>query len=159
MTSRAWIGLGLIGLALLVWQRGRIGGAVDALGNVLTMGAPEPSPRVRAMAQAIAKAEGFYVAGSIPQLRNNPGNLKLPHYGGDGIDTFPTVGEGWAALYKQLNLIRTGQSSVYRDLAMTIQEMGAKWAPAGENIAGAWARNVAALLGVPVTTPLSQVLA
>lgn len=157
MNGRIWIGVGLIGLALLVWQRGRVGSAIDALGNVLTIGAPEPSPRVRALAQAIAKAEGFYIPGSIPQQRNNPGNLKLPHYGGDGIDTFPTPGEGWAALYKQLNLIKSGQSAVY-SIGMSIAEMGAKWAPAGvENIAGAWARNVASLLGVPATTPLSQV--
>lgn len=155
-----WIGLGLVGIAVLVWQRSRVGRAVDAIGNVLTIGAPEPSPAIRAMAQAIAKAEGFYVPGSIPQQRNNPGNLKLPHYGGDGVDTFPTPGEGWAALYKQLNLIRDGRSSVYTSLSMTIKQMGEKWAPAGvENIAGAWAKNVASLLGVSVDTPLSRVLA
>lgn len=150
MTERVLIGIGVAALlALALWHRRSIGSAVTA---TTTRG-------VRALAEAIAKAEGYYVAGSIPSRRNNPGNLKLPHFGGDGIDAFPTAAEGWAALYRQIEIIASGRSAYYTP-TMTIRQIGDVWAPSTDrNVPGAWARNVATALGVPVDTPIAQVLA
>lgn len=115
-----------------------------------------PLPIVNA-AQAIARAEGFYVPGSIPQRAHNPGNLKLgePSIAG-GITVFDSDDLGWAALYRQLSLIVTGRSRYY-SLSMSIADMGRIWtATVAEQ--GAWSQNVASALGVSVATPLSQVL-
>jgi len=61
---------------------------------------------VELIAQAIARQEGFYVAGSIAQRNNNPGNLRS--WGTnpivDGYAKFATVEDGWNALYRQITL-------------------------------------------------------
>jgi hypothetical protein len=61
---------------------------------------------VDAIAGAIARMEGFYKAGSLAQRNNNPGNIrrwspKVPVV--DGFSKFPTAGEGWAALRRQVD--------------------------------------------------------
>jgi hypothetical protein len=89
-----------------------------------------------AFAEAIATAEGFGVPGAIPTVRNNPGNLKLT---GDQITTFATAEDGWAALYRQLELMRDDRSSYYRP-TMTIAQAGQIWV--GSDPAGPWVNNV-----------------
>jgi hypothetical protein len=114
------------------------------------------TPVVQDFARAISRAEGFNVAGSIPQRAKNPGNLKLPGYPtiGGGISVFDSIDQGWAALHNQLQLIIDGRSRYY-NLDMTIKDMGDLWeADPGD----AWANNVAADLGVSVNAPLWQVL-
>jgi len=116
-----------------------------------------PQP-IKTVAQAIAKQEGFYVAGSIPQRANNPGDLKvpgLPTLPGTSITQFESIDAGWTALYKQLFLILTGQSAYYH-LDMTIDEMSRVWTTTQQ---GPWAANVASYLGTTTHTPLWQVLA
>jgi hypothetical protein len=117
-----------------------------------------PTSIVR-LGQAIARAEGFYVKGSIPQRAHNPGDLKPPNWSGptlgEGIAVYASDDAGWAALHKQLYAILTGRSSVY-DLDMTIHAMAAKWT-GGDNPTN-WARAVATTLGVTETTPLYQVI-
>lgn len=121
-------------------------------------GGGSPSPAVRSMAQAIARAEGFYVSGSLPARANNPGNLKL---GGaktmNGITIFDTADLGWAALYRQLQLIVENRSAYY-GLGMTLRDMGQRWtATVAEQLA--WSRNVAGMLGVSIDATLREVLA
>lgn len=114
---------------------------------------------IKRMAQAIARAEGFYVAGSVPQRAHNPGDLKVPGWTGptlgDNISVFATDDAGWNALYRQLYLILTGQSAYY-NLDMTIADMARTWTATQQS---AWGSNVAAALGVPTSTPLYMVLA
>jgi hypothetical protein len=120
----------------------RPSGAIDA-----APGAPVPSPAIKAFADAIARAEGFYVANSVPARAHNPGNLKLPGTPtiAGGISVFASDAEGWSKLYRQLNLIVTRQSRVYRP-EMTILEMAQRWtATVSEQTA--WARNVARGIG------------
>lgn len=119
------------------------------------LGRASYSPIVQNFARAIARAEGFYVNGAIPQRANNPGNLKLSGYPTiNGISVFDSVDQGWAALYNQLQLIIEGRSRFY-NLDMTIKEMGDTWeADPGD----AWAINVADSMGVNVSSPLWQVL-
>lgn len=154
--SRALVFAGVaVGAGVFLAYAHRTIGADAALAS----GAPEPSPKIRTAAQAIARAEGFYVAGSIPARAHNPGNLKLggATLGTTGITVFDSDGQGWAALYRQLQLIVDGRSRVY-SLGMSIRAMGAKWtATAHEQLA--WASNVAGVIGVSVDTTLRQVLA
>src|SRR5271157_4273547 len=60
------------------------------------------------LAQAIARMEGFNVAGSVAQRDNNPGNLRSGpgQIGTDagGYAIFPDVTTGYAALDNQINL-------------------------------------------------------
>lgn len=153
MTSRTWVLLAVLGGLVLYLMRNRIN---LGLSNLLPA-----SGKIAAFALAIAKAEGFYSPGTIPATSNNPGDLKIP--GSDnttegGVTIFETIEDGWSALYHQLQIIVDGKSANY-NLDMTIAQMGAKYAPAGDNnIVGAWAKNVAAALGVSVNTPLRAVL-
>lgn len=108
-------------------------------------------------AQAIARAEGFYVSGSIPQRAHNPGDLKVPGLPtlAGGITQFPDDAAGWSALYKQLYRILTGQSAYYTP-DDTIAQMADNWTATQKTI---WGQNVAMFLGVPTSTHLWEVLA
>ncbi len=105
--------------------------------------------------QAIAQAEGFYVAGSIPQTANNPGDLEVGDVGygtlGQGITVFGSVNDGWEALANQINLIVSGQSSNYSPTE-TLAQVGATYSGGDPN----WANNVASILGVSVNTPFAS---
>lgn len=115
---------------------------------------------IKNLAQGIARAEGFYVAGSIPQRAHNPGDLKLPGWTGatlgEGITVFPNDAAGWDQLYKQLYSILTGRSSVY-SLDDTIATMAAKWT--GNDHPDSWASNVARSVSAQTSDPLWAVLA
>lgn len=118
-----------------------------------------PQPLMN-FAQGIARAEGFYVSGSIPARANNPGDLKipgLPTLPGTSITRFDSVAAGWDALYHQLYLILTSQSQVYT-LDMSIAEMSRLWT-ATVTEQPAWAAAVAMQVGASVDTPLWGVIA
>jgi hypothetical protein len=109
------------------------------------------SSKIRRIAQAIARAEGYGVPGAIPTTRNNPGNIKGP----DGvIRTYSTPEEGWQALYRQVLLMLTGESRFYRP-EMSIAEIARIYT--GEAAYMNWARNVSAALGVTPDTRLRDV--
>jgi hypothetical protein len=144
-------GLGAAGL--LVARRAEGAAMTDSKSIV------EYSAKIRAFAEAIAYAEGYYAPGNpIPRRLNNPGDLKIssvPNIGKDasGHLHFATAEDGWLALYRQLQLIINGRSSVYT-LDMTIAQMGARYAEANDN----WVTNVTRRLGVTPQTRLRDVL-
>jgi hypothetical protein len=120
-----------------------------------------PDSLIQAFATAIAKAEGFYVDGSVPQRAKNPGDLTDDGDVGNGfietsgpmgakITIYSTVEDGWAALVKKVARMLNGASHVYT-LDMTILEVGIKYAGSSE-----WARNVAATLGVRTASTLAD---
>jgi hypothetical protein len=135
--------------------KAKAGVKTDASAGLLT----NPTPAIRRFAEAIARAEGFYVAGSVPQRANNPGALILPNWQGprlgkEGQAVFASAEEGWQRLWYQLQLIATGKSSIYL-LNDTIATMARKWAPGGaEN----WARNVSRFLDVSENTRIGELL-
>ena len=92
-----------------------------------------------ALANAIASAEGYGRPGVIPTVRNNPGDL-INSAG--QIQSFGTPAEGWDALYRQLDLIRTGGSRYYRR-TMTMIEFANTWTATEQ---AAWLSNVLASL-------------
>lgn len=142
MTKAAWLGLA-------------IAAAATVAGGVLSL---ETWPAVVVkIGQAIATAEGFFVAGSRAARNNNPGNVTYAFgyatAGQDGpFPIFATLTDGWNALYAQIAAMFDGSSSYYSP-AMTIAQIGLVYAGGDPN----WAANVASTLGVTVNTPLSQV--
>ena len=111
--------------------------------------------------QAIAKAEGFYVADSVPARANNPGDLTDDGDVGLGfiqtsgpygakITIYASEADGWAALYRKVQRMFAGASKVYT-LDLTIMEVAIKYAGSAE-----WAQNVAQQMGVDTRTTLAQ---
>lgn len=142
--------------AVWLWRRSQT--SAPTVGPSGAIGATIASVKVQNVAKAIARAEGFYVSGSIPARANNPGNLKNGGrtLGDTGITIYESAEQGFAALHRQLNLIIAGQSAYY-SLNTTIRQMGQKWtATAHEQLA--WATNVAKTIGVSVDSTLGSVL-
>ncbi len=121
----------------------------------MTSGA-QYDPKIQKIAQAIAKAEGFYVAGSVPARANNPGDLKLGDTGNgtiDGKTIFPDLNTGWQALYHQVGLMISGQSNYY-DSSMTWRDIANTWV--GTTDANNWMLNVVTALGVSPDSTLGD---
>jgi len=107
-----------------------------------------PTDKVKGIANAIAKAEGFFLNGSEPQRAHNPGDLELGDIGNGLLfnkTIFATDADGWNALYHQINLMISGDSNVY-DPSMTWRDIAAKWV--GTSDANNWMLNVTKGLGV-----------
>jgi hypothetical protein len=110
------------------------------------------------LAEAIARFEGYFIAGSLAQRNNNPGNLRswgsLPVR--DGYAVFPTPEAGWAALRRQIELNISRGLNLY-------EFFGGKpgvypgYAPSTDrNDPINYANTVAGWLGVDPTVPLTQ---
>lgn len=111
-----------------------------------------PSLATEKIAQAIARAEGWYVPGSLPRRLNNPGSLKLD---GDNLTRFGTVQQGWNALYHQVELMVTARSAHYHP-GMTWREIARIYT--GGDRPDAWAQNVAIALAVSPDSTLGDYL-
>ena len=117
--------------------------------------------KVETFAQAIARAEGFNIAHSIPNRYHNPGDLKVmargeKYPGQVGIGKaqhviFRNDAAGWAALYHQIDKALAGESKWYRQ-DMTLTQVAKKYA-ANYRL---WAKNVAHNLGVTPDTTLQE---
>ncbi len=126
---------------------------------------PNPTGGVLAMADAIARAEGFYSPGSLPSKAHNPGDLTEGDFGDTGvymtsssgarIIVFPDDQSGWDALYRKLENIANGGSSVYSP-NMTLSELAAKWTTTQQS---SWASNVADSIGADLNSIVGGLLA
>lgn len=118
--------------------------------------------RVQKLAQAIATAEGFFVAGSRSQRDHNPGDMTQDLIGkATGHDgpfvVYASDADGWANLYAQINLWFSGASN-NADGSSTILQLSSFYTtdvPPGAQ--ANWAQNVADNLGVDPGTPISQI--
>ena len=117
--------------------------------------------RVQTLASAIAKAEGFGKAGTIPSRYRNPGDLKVVKdyrypgqvgVGKGGHVIFRSNAYGWDALEHQLSKIADGTSRC--SVNMTLRDFGKRYAGNWR----VWSKNVAHNLGVPLDTQLWEVL-
>lgn len=97
--------------------------------------------RLRRIAEAVAKAEGYGVPGAIPTTRNNPGNIRSA---AGPIATYGTPEAGWQALYNQLSGMLDGSALYPPD--WTIEQVAQRYT--GEAAYMNWARIVAGELGV-----------
>lgn len=107
------------------------------------------------LATLIARMEGWLVPGSLSQINNNPGNLRYVGQAGatgsyQGYATFSTPKAGWAALERQLRLDAAAGD--------TVETFINSYAPPSENDTGNYLRFLVSGLGVPASTPLSQIL-
>lgn len=119
------------------------------------MGFAAPSP----LAAAISQAEGFGVAGAIPTVANNPGDLAIGDIGygvmgSANITKFPDVATGYQALQNQINLIASGQSKAGYPANATIAQVSNIYSG---STSGQWGNNVATILGVTPDTPFAAV--
>lgn len=124
-------------------------------GAVLTSVVPGTTDIVQQFADAIATAEGFFVAGSKSQRSNNPGDIES----NGQIIQYATADDGWAALYHQVYLMFYGGSQNYNP-SMTIGQIGYIYADGLHDPTGAanWSANVAAALGVTTDTTLQALM-
>ena len=117
--------------------------------------------KVEQFAHAIARTEGYYVHGSIPNRCFNPGDLKVMSRGGKypgqtgvckaGHVRFRNGAAGFAALYNEIDKILAGESKFYTP-EMTLQQMGKFYAQNSR----LWAKNLARNLGVSPSTTLQE---
>ena len=117
--------------------------------------------KVEQFAHAIARTEGYYVHGSIPNRCNNPGDLKVMSKGGKypgqtgvckaGHVRFRNGAAGFAALYNEIDKILAGESKFYTP-EMTLLQMGKFYAQNSR----LWAKNLAKNLGVSPSTTLQE---
>jgi hypothetical protein len=109
--------------------------------------------QVQAIAQAFATAEGGLTPGTFPYRTNNPCDIFV----GGSTAGYSSMQDGWNACYNQIELMLSGQSSVYTP-DESISNIAASYAPtsAGNN-PSAWANNVAAALGLSPSQPLTDV--
>lgn len=122
------------------------------------------TPGMQTVAAAIQQQEG-YAPGTLAYTNNNPGNLIYAGQpgatpGAGGFASFPTYQDGLNALYNQINLYATGACGVCGGQPMTIGQMTAVYAPAGQggNNPGLYAQNIANATGATPDTPLSSVI-
>ncbi len=168
MTANQAAALGVLGFGAFWLLNRRTSPLLPGIGDTaLGLGLPVYPRRINDLATAIARAEGFYAPGSIPQRAHNPGNLKSPTWTfpgeiegetlGTGIAKFQSDDAGWNALKRQLMLIVAGESNVY-NLRMTLRQMGDAWT--GNAVEGlAWSNNVGLAYGVGPSTTLGAMLA
>lgn len=107
---------------------------------------------IQRFSEAIARAEGFYTQGSIPQRANNPGDTTDAGDVGNGviqtggpagakITIFSNVTDGWNELYRKVRRMLSGASEVYT-LDMSVEQVGMKYSDDPN-----WGVNVSAALG------------
>jgi hypothetical protein len=106
-----------------------------------------------AIANAIARTEGFFTKGTIPQVHNNPGDIENAH--GQKM-VFATESDGWDALYRQIELMITGRSRIYKP-TMTWIQIGSYYD--GEKLFMDWVSNVTKVLGVEPSSTLGEFIA
>jgi hypothetical protein len=121
-----------------------------------------PTPAMIQLAQAIQTQEGYY-PGSLAYQNNNPGNLVYAGQpgaspGAGGFAAFDTYEDGLQALYNQLNLYANGTCGACGGQPLTIAQMTAIYAPAGQgsNNPTAYANNISAAVGADPNTQLSD---
>lgn len=122
----------------------------------------EPN-KIELLAEAIANAEGFYRAGTVPQRGNNPGDLTtsfgfpvLGKLNSEGVLAFASVDDGWSALKSQVAAMLAGTSRIYNP-GMTILQIAELYT--GGDAAASWAQNVANYLGLSPQNTLMEYLA
>lgn len=121
----------------------------------------DPNDPISNIAQAIAKQEGFGIAGAAPTRNHNPGDISdgASTYGYDKrvtsskVTSFPDDATGWQWLYNKLANIASGQSAVYSS-GMTWLQIGSHWA-ADPN----WGYGVASNLGVDPNSTFADYVA
>jgi hypothetical protein len=122
-----------------------------------------PTPAMQQMAAAIQQMEG-YSPGSVSYTNNNPGNLVYAGQPGatagpNGFAVFDSYQDGLQALYNQLGAYSAGTCSACGGQPLTVAQMTAIYAPAGQgsNDPAAYASFLSSSLGVDPNASLSDI--
>ena len=113
------------------------------------------TPKVVDFAHAIAKAEGFGIARTIPTRCHNPGDLKGTRFDGQvglckgGHARFRDDAAGWSALYQQIEKMMSGSSKHYEP-EMSLRQIARLYAGNSR----VWLCNVTKALRVNPDAPL-----
>lgn len=117
------------------------------------------NPKAPRAATASAKAEGFFIAGSLPARCHNPGDLEIGDVGygvANGKTIFKDDNAGWEALRHQWDLILSGTSHAGYKLTDTIWQVAFRYT--GNDGAEGWAHTFAKELGLNITNTLQDYL-
>lgn len=136
--------------------------ALIFLGTSTTM-ITVPDSVLTKIANAIALAEGYFVANSRAKSNYNPGDLTLDltgkSIGKDGMYVqYANEHDGFEALKRQIALMYSG-SRIYKP-SMTIMDVATRYAPpanAQDTQHINWATIVARSLGVTINTRLNEI--
>lgn len=122
----------------------------------------KPTHPVELLACAIATQEGWFVPGSTPAVRRNPGDLRFANqigaetpenpapFNAQPIATFKSNAYGVTALFRQLWLqVAEGQ---------TVRQIIAQWAPPTENNTSAYLADVLNWTGLAADVPVLELL-
>ena len=125
------------------------------------VGQSDREKKIHAFAHAIALTEGWGTPGTIPSRYHNAGDLKImargeKYPGQVGVGKanhviFRNDAAGYAALYRQIDKMLTGESKFYTQ-EMTLRQVGKFYAQNSKR----WATNMAKYLGVPPSTTLEE---
>ena len=107
--------------------------------------------RAIAVAEGYMKSDGTILTNNKSAKYNNPGSIMTPQW---EMIRYATPDEGWAALYRQVDLMLSGRSAYYKP-TMTISQVAKTYT--GEAAYMNWASNVARVLGVSVETPIGAI--
>lgn len=147
----------LAGIAYLLFATDASGESdtVEDLGGIVDTSGQSATVRI---AQAIARAEGFYISGSRPARNHNPGDMTADLIGrSTGKDgafvTYANDADGWANLYAQVNAWLNGTSH-HAGPASTIFDLSRFYTATEQDI---WAQNVADDLGAGLDTRLEEI--
>lgn len=108
------------------------------------------------LAELIAKEEGYGIPGTIPTVRNNPGDLRhSPHSkhspeAPNAIGQIDNPADGWSDLERQLQL--------FAERGLTLGEMVAKYAPPSKNNTARYLTYICEGLGLPATATVAEAL-
>lgn len=152
----------IVALVLIVLGLSQQSSSSDQGSADVTQPNQNPSGAIIAIAQAIAKKEGFGVNPTNgPTRNNNPGDISdgANTFGYDPlitdskVTTFPDANTGWQWLYGKLTNIANGVSRVYSP-DMTWIQFGHKWASDPS-----WGFVVAEFLGVDPNSTFADFIA
>lgn len=142
--------------AILIIVAGVIIAVLVVSGDVPAFGGTVPNDKVKAIAQAIAHAEGFGVLNAIPTRAHNPGDLKMGDIGNGSINgktVFASDVDGWNALYKQIDLMVSGNSEYYQP-SDSWRRIATVWVGTSDYVN--WLNTVVSDLGVDADSSLQE---
>jgi len=122
----------------------------------------KPTDPVILLCCAIATQEGWFSPGTIPVVRNNPGDLRFakqlnasaPGWNGQGVAPIATF-----------TTPETGITGIFRDVwakvaqGLTVAQIISVWAPPNENDTSTYLQNVLDWTGLKSDMPMLQQIA
>ena len=111
---------------------------------------------MQTLLEAMARMEGFYAEGTLPNRRNNPGDIEDGKFSqahgalpsdGHRFAAWATPEEGFAAMRALLIAHYSG---------LTLEKALNKWAPPVENNVNAYLKNVSAWTGMAADEVLTE---